>query len=167
MYRRVTHQDVPRLLKLEIEAFGPDSSLHDVENCCTEQTGLVHVVDDDIVGYILYKNNISLQTLGLPTHINTDMSFLDDINSSDKSIIDVMYIVSVYVIPAHQGKGIAKTLFDALPKGYPTALHVKKSNHHAIKLYTKLGFVPILEVNSFFKGEIGQLYFNPSFGLFF
>lgn len=140
MYRRVQIQDMPQLIEMENYFFDVDSDLHDVKNCCENESGFVFVDNDKIQAYILFKENIILQLhCEHNTHIPSDMS--------------CGYIVSLCVNNKYQGKGIGKKLMEMIPVKEKVFLHVKKNNNIAISLYEKMGFKPVKLEKGFFRDD--------------
>ncbi|MDO5695423.1 MAG: N-acetyltransferase [Eubacteriales bacterium] len=69
---------------------------------------------------------------------------------------DCLYILKVAVRPDRRGTGLADALLDRLfvTSDTDACLEVRVSNHHAIALYTRMGFEPI--------GRRPQLYADPT-----
>lgn len=70
-------------------------------------------------------------------------------------------ICSIAVLPEYRNKGIGKHLVMNAINSYkiywtiPLILHVRKSNLHAINLYTKLGFRLVKKIEKYYTDEDG------------
>ncbi|MFD0765118.1 GNAT family N-acetyltransferase [Mucilaginibacter lutimaris] len=98
-------------------------------------------------GMIMAYDGAKLEVLRRPflNYTRTKLGFTG--TPEDETQHGEYYIDCLAVLPGHQGKGIAKKLFNALFEraeelGHATVgLLVDKGNHKAKKLYTDLGFV--------------------------
>lgn len=153
MYRRVKIQDMPQLIEMENEFFDVDSTCHDVKECCEKENGFIYISNNDILAYILYKENVLLPLTECEketfTHIGNDMS--------------CGYIVSLCVRKKCQGQGIGKNLLNLVPLSGPVFLHVKKNNLNAVKLYEKCNFFSLKQEQHFFKNDVALIMYNPKY----
>ncbi len=133
IFRKISEKDSNRIYEIKLSIFpqGEYQTKEENEIHCKSGNGICGLIDDKIVGFLMYH---------LYPHEITEK--------------DVLTITSFGVDKEFSNKGIGSDLFARavfILKEYNIYLHVRKSNFIAQKIYDKYGFKKVMEIENYYS----------------